>query len=434
LRVDLNRDVVDRFLQRSVQRYTEEVPLMAGKQIRRGPGPSHLLITPDHAGNVVGVDPHKRTLTATVLDPRGGLVAADHFRVSGDGHRALEAWARQFGPIARWGIEGASGWGRHTAIFLAGRGYDVRDVCPARTGRQDRARQRGKSDTLDSERIARETLAHSLLPRAFKRSGSDAGPDEQHELLAVWWTARCSLRTRRQHLLSQAEALLGDLPLGLIERLPSSTAVRPRLAALADVTRRRRFDAPTTLRLRLLDQYRGEIAELDAQQKQITRELRTLVQASGSTLGELCGLSTVSVAELLVEVGDPRRFTEGGFARFNASAPLAASTAEGPGEPVRHRFNPGGNRRVNAVLHRMAVTQLRCEPRAQAIYNNARAEGHHTKKEARRILKRHLSDVVYRRMIRDQAAQPAQPLLAAEPRADAAQSRVARQGRAKRAA
>ena len=87
---------------------------------------------------------------------------------------------------------------------------------------------------------------------------------------------------------------------------------------------------------------------------------------SGTTSGELCGPSTVSVAELLVEVGDPRRFTEGGFARFNASAPLVASTAEGPGEPVRHRYNPGGNRRVNAILHRMAVTQLRCEPRAKS--------------------------------------------------------------------
>jgi hypothetical protein len=82
----------------------------------------------------------------------------------------------------------------------------------------------------------------------------------------------------------------------------------------------------------------------------------------------------------------------------------------------------------------MAVTQLRCEPRAKAIYANARAEGHHTKKEARRILKRHLSDVVYRRMIRDVASLPARPLLTADPRAAAAQSRVARQGRAKRAA
>jgi transposase len=57
---------------------------------------------------------------------------------------------------------------------------------------------------------------------------------------------------------------------------------------------------------------------------------------------------------------------------------------------------------VNAILHCMAVTQLRYEPRAQRIYAGARANGH-TNTEARRILKRHLSDVIYRRMIRDLA-------------------------------
>jgi hypothetical protein len=90
-------------------------------------------------------------------------------------------------------------------MFLSARGYDVRDVCPNRTAHNDRARQRGKSDTLDSERIARETLAHPLLPRAFKRAGQDAGPDEQAELLATWWQARCSLVKRRQHLLSDLD-------------------------------------------------------------------------------------------------------------------------------------------------------------------------------------------------------------------------------------
>jgi transposase len=384
---------------------------------RRGPGPSHLLMTPDHAGNVVGIDPHKRTLTATVADARGGILASAHFRVSGGGHRELEAWARQFGQIARWGIEGSASWGRHTAVFLTDRGDDVRDVCANRTPRSDRARQRGKSDTLDSERIAREVLAHPLLPKAFKRAGQEQGPDEQQQLLALWHNRRRSILTSRQHLVNEAEHLLCELPLELSEQLPDTKAVRPRLAALARRNRRRRYDPPTKLRLQLLDAYRAQIKALDLEEKQVLAQLDALVRENGSTLDQLCGLSTRSVAELLVEVGDPRRFTEGGFARFNATAPLPASTAEGPGEPVRHRYNPGGNRRVNAILHRMAVTQLRCEPRAQRIYANARAGGH-TKKEARRILKRHLSDVIYRRMIRDlaaaqRAAHPAQPLLAA---------------------
>ena len=228
---------------------------------------------------------------------------------------------------------------------------------------------------------------------------------------------RRSILTGRQHLVGEAEYLLCELPLELREQLPDTKAVRPRLAALARRNRRRRYDAPTRLRLQLLDSYRAQIKALDRQERQVAAQLQALVDQSGSTLGGLCGLSTRSVAELLVEVGDPRRFTEGGFARFNGSAPLPASTAEGPGEPIRHRYNPGGNRRINAILYRMAITQLRCEPRAQRIYEGARANGH-TKKEARRILKRHLSDVIYRRMIRDLAAADhtspsAQPLLAA---------------------
>ena len=218
----------------------------------------------------------------------------------------------------------------------------------------------------------------------------------------------------------------------LREQLPDSKAVRPRLAALAGRNRRRRYDRATALRLRLLDEYRARIVKLDADEKAVCRELSGLVRASGSTLDQLCGLSTRSVAELLIEVGDPRRFTEGGFARFNASAPLAASTAEGPGEPVRHRYNPGGNRRINRILDVMAITQLRCEPRAQAIYSNARANGH-TKKEARRILKRHLSDGIYRRMIGDRAAH-AQPSSPHDPARPPRSQRVGRQDRRSQAA
>jgi transposase len=124
---------------------------------------------------------------------------------------------------------------------------------------------------------------------------------------------------------------------------------------------------------------------------------------SGSTLTGLRGLADRSTAELIAEVGDPRRFTEGGFARFNGCAPLPCSSGEGGGQPVRHRFNPGGYRRVNAVLHHMAITQLRCEPRARELYDHARLRGH-TNTEAMRVLKRRLSDVVYRRMIHDATA------------------------------
>jgi transposase len=358
-----------------------------------------LAAVPDR-GNVFGCDPHKKTLTASVLDERGGVLGTETFRVSGDGHRAMEAWALSFGPIIRWGIEGASGLGRHTAMYLIGRGHDVRDVCPTRTAEQSRRRREGKSDALDSVRVARATQADPAMPTAFKRAGGDAGPDEVHELLSLWHKARRSILKSRQHLLNEAEHLLGELPEELRAALPATAQVRPRLRALAE-RRDRDWDQATELRLRLLDGHPTAVTELDAQDKEAAKALKELAVRAGSTLRELCGIAERTEAEMLVEVGDPRRFTgEGGFARFNGTAPLPASSAEGDGEPVRHRLNRGGNRRVNACLHRMAVTQLRCNARARRIYDDARRRGH-TKKEAMRILKRHLSNVVYRRMLRD---------------------------------
>jgi transposase len=241
---------------------------------------------------------------------------------------------------------------------------------------------------LDSLRIAREVQADPDLPVAFKRAPGDAGPDETHELLSLWHNQRRSLVKSRQHLLNEADALLHDLPeeiradfpdstairprLKALADSPDSTAIRPRLKALADRDRTVTCDPVTALRLRLLDDHTAAIAELDAREREASRELRHLIRRVGSTLSELCGIADRSDAELLVETGDPRRFAgESGFARFNGTAPLPVSSAEGDDEPKRHRLNRGGNRRVNALLHRMAMTQLRCDPRARQIYDDA---------------------------------------------------------------
>jgi len=202
-------------------------------------------------GNVVGIDPHKRSLSAAVLDHRGGLLGCRHFPVSAKGHQALETWVLSLGPVLRWGIEGASGLGRHTALYLLTRDQDVRDVCPNRTAERARNRRQGKSDTLDAERIAREVLAHPNLPLAFKRSQQSAGPDQMGELLGLWHQARCSLQKSRQHLLNEAENLLHALPEAIRDRLPAGKHVEPRLRACATLTEEmsgEAWDAPTRLR------------------------------------------------------------------------------------------------------------------------------------------------------------------------------------------
>ncbi len=205
----------------------------------------------------VGIDPHRKTLTATVLDSRGGTVATACFKVSGVGHRALLEWATAFGAVRRWGIESASGLGRHTAMFLIDHDHDVRDVCPTRTAEQSRKRRQGKTDALDSLRIAREVQADPDLPVAFKRAPGNAGPDEIHELLNLWHNQRRSLLKSRQQLLN--DALLHDLPEAIRADLPDDRSIRPRLKALAARDQTVAWDPVTTLRLRLLDDHTAAI-------------------------------------------------------------------------------------------------------------------------------------------------------------------------------
>jgi hypothetical protein len=68
-----------------------------------------------------------------------------------------------------------------------------------------------------------------------------------------------------------------------------------------------------------------------------------------------------------------------------------------------------GNRQLNAALHRIALTQARCHPDARALLDRRKAGGDGGL-EALRILKRRLSDVVYRAMITDQAATKSAPI------------------------
>ena len=78
------------------------------------------------------------------------------------------------------------------------------------------------------------------------------------------------------------------------------------------------------------------------------------------------------------------------------------------GNHVRHRLSRGGNRQLNAALHRIAITQLQRPGAGQDYLAKRRAEGD-TKTEAIRALRRRLSDEVYRRLLVDEVARIGEP-------------------------
>ena len=192
-----------------------------------------------------------------------------------------------------------------------------------------------------------------------------APPDQVRDQIALWHNARTSLRKIRVQLIGELDAMIHDLPEALRTTLPARSTVRARINAVAQQDTSDVTDPLQKLRLDLIQNRLTMLRQVLAQDKTAEAELAKLVKQSGSTLPTVPGIADRAAAEILLETEDVRRFTgTGGFARFNGTAPLPASSAEGDGEPVRHRLNRGGNRRVNARLHRIAVTQLRCEPRA----------------------------------------------------------------------
>jgi transposase len=75
-------------------------------------------------------------------------------------------------------------------------------------------------------------------------------------------------------------------------------------------------------------------------------------------------------------------------------------TGECENASIRHRLLRGGNRRLNAAIHRTAMIRLRFEPGARRMHDQVRAHGH-TRREAMPVLRRSLSNAIYRTMLHD---------------------------------
>jgi transposase len=141
----------------------------------------------------------------------------------------------------------------------------------------------------------------------------------------------------------------------------------------------------------------AEVRRLDQRITAATKAIGEAVTASGTTLTEVFGLGPVPAAKILGQAGDLTRFPDRDhFASYTGTAPIEASS----GDVRRHRLNRGGNRQLNTALHLIAVCQIRDPSPGQAYYQRKLRQAK-TPEEARRALKRKLSNVVYRHLVAD---------------------------------
>ena len=99
------------------------------------------------------------------------------------------------------------------------------------------------------------------------------------------------------------------------------------------------------------------VREISEQEKGLEREISAPVADLAPHLLALPGVGALGAAKIAAEVADVRRFkSKDAFARHNGTAPLPVWS----GNRERHRLSRTGNRQLNAVIHRMAITQARC--------------------------------------------------------------------------
>ncbi len=332
---------------------------------------------------VIGIDPHKQMHSAAaVAEQTGELVGERTVRARRAGHEQLLVWGRGFAGERCWALEDC----RHVSIalerFLLASGERVVRVPPKLMAAARRCgRQRGKSDRIDAVAVARACLREPALP-----SASLAGGEREIRLLCDHREDLVGERTRIQQRLRwhlhELEPEL-QLPAGCLDRRCWLERISRRLA------RREQ-----SLQVRICLELVARCGELSRRADELERELARILQRQAAPLLALPGCGVLTAAKLIGETAGASRFQdEARLAMHAGAAPLPASS----GNKQRHRLNRSGNRQLNCALHRIAVSQGRHHPPAQAYLARKQAEGK-SRKEALRCLKRHLVRTVYHRL------------------------------------
>jgi len=332
----------------------------------------------------IGVDAHKQVHVALALDEGGRELGRWQGPNSQGGWSDLLQWAVNLGSPRQWGIEGAWNYGRGLAQHLVVSGETVSEVNARWTAQGRRtARRPGKSDALDARAVA-------LLVWREAATLPQVAADDETAVLDL-------LTTEREAALAEATRLRNQIHQLLLQLDPEYRVHLPNLQTKAGLAAVAGYQAAST---RALDQERAAAVRRLAQRLQLALDqvvdLTTQIEARAATgfspLTQLCGINLLTAGALAGILGPGRRFqTDAQLAAYAGAAPLEASSAG----QSRHRLNRGGNRRLNAILYRIALTQARHDPAARTYLARRVSEGK-SKREAIRSLKRFLIRAIFR--------------------------------------
>lgn len=330
----------------------------------------------------IGIDPHKDTHTAAaVADATGQVLGELTIPGTEPGHERLREWAHGLaaGGELRFALEDCRHVNGRLERFLLANSELVLRVGTRMTADARRsARTFGKSDSIDALAAARAALREPNLPRAThnpKLRELKLLIDHREDLVAERTAIVSRLRWHLHDLDSELEPFARTL-----NREPTRRGLSQRLG---------RYEQ--RVQVRICRELIARIGEITRAEQELRREIAAAVRPMAPRLLALSGVGELIAARLVVEAGAGRFSSDAALARHAGCAPIEVSS----GRVRRHRLSRMGNRKLNAALHQIVLTQARVHPPARAYLAKKRAEGKSTK-EAFRCLKRHLVRVVFR--------------------------------------
>ncbi len=335
---------------------------------------------------ILGVDTHRDTHAAALIDELGRFVASETFPTTRRGIRSLIGWAQNLGTVRRAGVEGTGSYGAGLTRALQLENIRVIEVTrAARVGR----RHVGKNDARDAEAAARSVLAGQATAVPKGRDGSV-------EAIRVLRNARASAVKARTQAIVHLKNLIITAPNELREQLIDLTS-RQLVARCARLHRSAQLDAigATNAALRTLARRHQtldeEIAELDAQ-------IKTLITKAARRLLTEPGIGPEIAARLLLVAGDnPTRIrNDSALAALCGASPVEASS----GKTTRHRLNRGGDRQANSALWLIANNRMIHHPQTRDYVARRTKEGK-SNHEIRRCLMRHIARGLHPLLIAD---------------------------------
>jgi transposase len=281
---------------------------------------------------LIGVDPHKGSHTAVVVDRDEKEVARLTVRADRNQLDRLMTFAAAHAERT-WAIESAGGLGYLLAQQLVAAGEDVVDVPPTLV-----ARVRLLGSGRGSKNDPNDALSTAIA--ALRDSHLRTVVAEDHTMVLRLLADRHQDLTRlRTQAICRLHALLAALSAG---------GVQKRLNANAAATFLRRVHPGTAVELErkhLALELVADIRRLDRAIAGVKARAKVAVAASSTSVTDITGVGPIVAALIIGHIGDVSRFPNAGrFASYNGTAPIEASS----GPKVRHRLNPDPPR--SAVL------------------------------------------------------------------------------------